>query len=64
MVINDIKASLVNNGLSEEDIRGLKYLLPYQFYKLENRIKYLGFSVKPNNYQVCDWFWLIKRFDA
>jgi hypothetical protein len=30
---------------------------------LEQGMKYLGFSLKPNNYRVNDWMWLIKKID-
>jgi hypothetical protein len=30
---------------------------------LDQGMKYLGFPLKPNNYRVNDWMWLIKKID-
>jgi hypothetical protein len=30
---------------------------------LDQGLKYLGFSLKPNNYKVSDWTWLLKKID-
>ena len=30
---------------------------------MERGLKYLGFYLKPNNYRVKDWLWLLKKIE-
>jgi hypothetical protein len=34
-----------------------------QFVSIDEGMKYLGFYIKPNNYRVADWKWLIQKVE-
>ena len=41
----------------------LKALFQFKVEKMEIGFKYLVFFLKPNNYRVKDWFWIIKKIE-
>lgn len=41
----------------------LALLLPYHMQALELGFKYLGYHLKPNNYRIAEWNWLIQKVD-
>ena len=63
MKINEWKFTLITNLLSEEEGQTLKFFFPFEEKKLDNGIKYLGFFLKPNDYNNEDWKWLLKKMD-
>ena len=38
-------------------------VLPYQKEPILTRFKYLSFYLKPLGYRVCDWLWLVQKFE-
>jgi len=38
-------------------------LLLYKVEQIDVGIKYLGYNLKPNNYLVKDWKWLIRNIE-
>ena len=38
-------------------------VLPYQMELISSGFKYLSYFIKPLGYRVCDWNWLIQRYE-
>lgn len=64
MVPNQDKSTImtINFSLNEKGYT-LKHFL-YRTLGLEDGIKYLGYKLKPNNYHIADWTWLIANIEA
>jgi hypothetical protein len=41
----------------------LKTTFNIQFISIDKGMKYLGFYLKPNNYRVADWKWMIQKVE-
>jgi hypothetical protein len=41
----------------------LKTTFNIQFVCIDQGMKYLGFFLKPNNYRVVDWNWMIQKIE-
>jgi hypothetical protein len=63
MEINKMKSMAYSNALKAHVMRGLRDLIPYQWGKLEEGLKYLGFIINPNNYKKEDWQWLVGKVE-
>jgi hypothetical protein len=63
LVINPLKSSFHFSGLQEGELTCFKALFPYNFVELNEGFWYLGFFLKPTNYRVVDWSWLIEKFE-
>jgi hypothetical protein len=63
MEINVQKSSIVFNEVKEEQVRNILLVFPYQKVDLQSSFKYLGFSLKPNNYRMRDWQWFIDKIE-
>ena len=44
-------------------LSNLKYAFHFKLENCENGFKYLIYMLKPNNYKVEDWMWLIKKVE-
>jgi hypothetical protein len=44
-------------------LTSLSSLFPYKFVELSEGFRYLGFFLKPTNYRVEDWHWLIQKYE-
>jgi hypothetical protein len=63
LIINPHKSTLHYSGVQEEDLVPFKVIFPYKFVDLSAGFRYLGFYLKPANYRVEDWRWLIAKFE-
>jgi hypothetical protein len=61
--INATKSTILQAGLSEQDLSPFKSLFPYKFSDLASGFKYLGYYLKTGPQRVDDWIWLIKRME-
>lgn len=64
MLPNQIKSTIttVNCKLNERDY-ALNHL-QYRHLVLEEGITYFGYRLKPNNYHILDWTWLIAKIES
>jgi hypothetical protein len=49
--------------LKDFELTSFKAIFPYKFVDLNEGFRYLGFFLKPANYRVEDWRWLIIKFE-
>ena len=63
MQIHDKKLSLSTHLLIEEEWKAHNLFFLYERKTLDDGIKYLGFTLKPNDYRKEDWKWLLKKLD-
>ena len=61
MVINEDKSSILHVGLDDSKILLLQDVFTFPLAKLENGLKYLGFTLKHCRYIIKDWDWLISK---
>lgn len=64
MLVSSAKSNLYHHSLKDEQIRGIRSIMPYNCYSIEQGFKYLGFILKPNNSQIKDWYWLLRKVEA
>lgn len=57
--VSHILKHLVDDGA----IAGISTIFPYSMEQIEGGFKYLRFWVKPLNYLVSDWHWLVRKFE-
>ena len=63
MEVNELKSTLSTNLLGEEERMAYTRAFPYSHHLLEDGLKYLGFKLKPNDYQKQDWKWLLEKLE-
>jgi hypothetical protein len=63
MEINKQKSSVTLSYLSGEESLYIYARLPFRVFDLDEGLKYLGFQLKPNDYQKTDWRWLIAKLE-
>ena len=63
MKINIEKSCIYTHNIQHDCLEELKELFQYKVEQVESGFKYLVFFLKPNNYRVKDWNWLIKNID-
>jgi hypothetical protein len=59
--VNATKTTILQEGLTEQDLIPYKSLFPYNFSDLASGFKYLGFFLKTGLQRAEDWIWLIKK---
>ena len=64
MKISVEKYYFLINNVSNDVMEELKEHFPFKTEALEGGFKYLGFWLKPLDYRVTDWSWLIKKIDC
>jgi hypothetical protein len=64
MKISLSKSSFYYHSVDSDDRTGDASIFPYNFHPLDDGLKYLGFFLRPNNYQIKDWWWLVRKFEA
>lgn len=62
MIINIPKSCIYFQNLCSADCLILGRLFPFEFKGLSEGFKYLGYHLKPNDYLIQDWKWLIRKF--
>eukprot|EP00253_Pinus_taeda_P020431 PITA_20431 len=50
--------------LSREMTRSMKMVLNFEVKVLEDTFKYLGFLLKPDNYRIKDWNWILAKIES
>ena len=63
MVISVDKSSFLHNNFTIEKMVSIQLLFPYKMERLDVGFQYLGYWVKPLNYRVCNWKWILKKFE-
>jgi len=63
MEVNELKSTLSTNLLGEEERMAYTRAFPYSHHLLEDGLKYLGFKLKPNDYQKQEWKWLLEKLE-
>ena len=63
MEITMMKSMAYGSAQDALVLRGLGDMIPYQWGILEERIKYLGFIIEPNNYKQVYWKWLVHKVE-
>ena len=54
---------MLYHNFDDTCLNDFKSVLPYMMHPLQSGITYLGFNLKPLNYRVADWFWLLNKFE-
>lgn len=63
MNISYTKSLFLKHTFVAEVERSISVILPLQFIDMNGGTKYLGYFVKPTNYLLNDWYWLVRRFE-
>jgi len=63
LVINPQKYSMHYPGIVDLDLDSYKEIFPFNFVGLDVGFRYLGYYLKPANYRVEDWRWLLKKIE-
>jgi hypothetical protein len=61
MEVNYLKYVIYFNSPSDVDEQHSKALFSFRNLKLQDGLKYLGFTLKPNGYGKNDWTWLLSN---
>eukprot|EP00253_Pinus_taeda_P025789 PITA_25789 len=64
LCINKRKSTLTCTGLSRELVRRVELVLNFEVKSLEHTFKYLGFFLKPDNYRIKDWKWILAKIES
>ena len=63
MCINVDKSSFLYNNVAVDICTDIAKVLTYKMETISVGFMYLGYFLKPLGYRVCDWHWLIQRFE-
>ena len=63
MAFNESKSCFLAHEVEEDSLVDIKAIFPFEVQKLTNGFKYLGYFLKPNNYKVGDWRWLVRKVE-
>ena len=63
MHCNNNKSTLTCHGCTPHEIHFAQQRFPFNLTKFEDGLKYLGFFLKPVNYKIVDWNWLITKIE-
>ena len=63
MEINARKSTLSIHMLRDDELQAITWDFPYNLEGLDVGLKYLGFSLKPNDYHIRDWKWLLDKME-
>jgi hypothetical protein len=63
MIINEGKYTLITFCLSEMEKIRYKLHFPFEEKMIDEGLKYLGFTLKPNDYRKEDWSWILKKLE-
>jgi hypothetical protein len=63
MVVNCQKSCFLVQNIDQSLEHSLTSAFNIQIVSLDQGMKYLGFFLKPNNYRVNDWLWLLKKIE-
>ena len=57
------KSVILFNNINTTVLHDISRILPYKMDALSTGFKYLGYILKPLGYKICDWHWLIQKFE-
>ena len=63
MSISIDKSCFLHNNIDTVILTDFSRVLPYQMEPIHTGFKYLGFYLKPLGYRVCNWYWLVQKFE-
>ena len=63
MILNKQKSTLTPINMEALDLQRYAALFSFKLSYLDDRIKYLGFILKPNNYIKEDWNWILEKLE-
>lgn len=63
LCINERKSTLTCSGMTREEERRVALVLNFEIKSLEDSFKYLGFYLKPDNYRIKDWQWILTKLE-
>ena len=63
MEINSRKSTLTLHLLRAEEVQVFRRIFPFYLEGLDVEMKYLGFCLKPNDYQKHNWKWLLEKLE-
>jgi len=61
--INYHKSMFFFNNVEPEQLSAYEDLYDISFAHIDSGFKYLGFFLKPNDYKIDDWRWLVKKLE-
>ena len=63
MDISENKSNFLVFDIEEDTLTQIKSFFPYKFQPIIEGLKYLDYSLKPNNYLKEDWLWLLWKVE-
>ena len=63
MEINERKSTVTTHLLTLDETQAFARVFPFIQIDIDVGLKYLGFSLKPNDYRKMDWYWLIDKLE-
>lgn len=63
MEVNCQKSCFLFNDMEAKKIERLEDIFEIPLVHLHCRLQYLGFNLKPNDYKVSDWLWLLQKIE-
>jgi hypothetical protein len=63
MIINEGNSTLTTFCLLEMEKSRYRLLFPFEEKTIDEGLKYLGFTLKPNDYRKEDWSWILKKLE-
>jgi len=63
MVLNEAKSTITAIGCSQYEIQFAHRQFDFVVLPLEERLRYLGYKLKPHGYKIVDWSWLITKVE-
>ena len=64
MRISPDKSQFYHSKWEPDELEVLHQLFSFDIRPLEHGFRYLGFFLKPNDYKIRDWCWLLKRIES
>jgi len=63
MDINLHKSNFIHINVEDQTLTQIQDIFGISSTLLDNGFKYLGFFLKPNNYEIVDWLWIFQRVE-
>ncbi len=63
MLINLLKSNFIIHQVDKDILDQILLLFPVEVQNIEKALKYLEYWLKPNNYRIQDWNWLITKLE-
>ena len=64
MSISPDKSQFYHTNWEHVALEEIHRLFTFDILPLEHGFRYLGFFLKPNDYKIRDWFWLLKKIEV